>query len=202
MQSRLTGRRSRGGGAARLVLLWIAAGLALVVFGAGPAVAHGELESTIPDRNSVLKGPPDHIIINFTEPPAKPSVVVVRDGCNDSIIDEVAFEDRTAHVFLTDGEPGDWKVSYQVVSAADGHRTRGSYSLTVRGKADCSDEPDNGGGGANGGGGGGGGGDGTAAGPDGGGGTGSDEGSFPVVPIALGSAVVIGLAFVARRLSG
>ena len=182
------------------VLARLGLSLLLVALVAAPAFGHGELESTIPEENSTLKRPTDHIIINFTEPPAKPSVVAVRDGCNDDIIDEVEFEDRVAHVFLTKGEPGRWKVSYQVVSAADGHRTKGSYSLNVKGKADCS--PGSGDGGGDGAGDGGGDGDGTAAGPGGPGGTSEDESSFPIVPIALGSAVVIALALVARRLSG
>lgn len=184
---------------ARSVATKLGLSLAAVVLAAAPAYSHGDVGSTIPEAGSTLKGPPDHLIINFTEPPAKPSVVVVHDGCNDNIIDEVEFEDRVAHVYLTDGQPGTWKVSYQVVSAADGHRTKGSYALKVQGKADCSDKPENGGGGGNGNDAGD---EGTAAGPRGGGGTDADESPFPMVPVALGSAAVIVLALVARRLSG
>jgi len=168
--------------------------LLLVIAWSPVARAHGDLVSTIPKQDSKLKKPPDHLIINFTEPPAKGSVVTVRDGCRDDVVDELDFEERVGHVFLSEGRPGDWKVSYKVISAADGHKTAGSYSLTVAGKADCSEKPpkdeppkDNGSG------------EGPQATGDGGD---DDESSFPVVPVALGSLGVIALALVARRLSG
>lgn len=175
--------------------------LLLVALVPGIARAHGDLESTIPEAGSKVDKAPDHIIINFTEPPTRASVVEVRDGCKDDIIDEAYFEERVAHVFLTDGEPGKWKVSYRVVSAADGHKTEGSYALTVAGKSDCSNEaPDDGGNGKDAGNDNGGDGDaGTASGPRG---PAGNESSFPLVPVALGTVGVIALALVARRLSG
>lgn len=173
--------------------------LAFAALFQGTALAHGDLESTIPEADSKLKKPTDHIIINFTEPPAKASSVEVVDGCKDDIIEEVDFEERVAHVFLSEGQPGRWKVSYQVVSAADGHKTDGSYSLTVAGKADCSDK----GGGKDDANGGDDDSDGTGSGPSAGGDDPDEEGSsFPVVPVIIGTAVLLALALLARRLSG
>lgn len=162
-----------------------------------PATAHGDLQSTIPEKGSKLKRPPDHLIINFTETPAKQSVVSVKDGCKDDVVDVLEFEEKVAHIFLTEGQPGKWTVSYDVISAVDGHRTDGSYTLTVTGKSDCSGKggsgpADNGTGPGN-----------QAEGGDGSGdGGGEDESSFPVVPVALGSVGLIALALIARRLSG
>ena len=175
-----------------------AAAVLLMVMGNSLAQAHGDLKSTIPAADSKLKKAPEHLIINFTEPPTKDSVVRVRDGCNFNIIDEVDFENSVAHVFVSDGQPGKWKVSYDVISAADGHRTGGSYGFEVTGKAVCSPQKgllspkktDQG----------------QAPGPQAGGRGddrgGRDDGSFPVVPIALGGAAVIALALVARRVAG
>ena len=161
------------------------------------AFAHGDISSSIPKADESLKKAPDHLIINFTEPPAKSSVVQVKDGCGTQIADSVDFEDLVAHVFTEDGQPGKWKVSYKVLSTADGHKSSGSYGFTVEGKKDCTAN-DKSGGNGNGNGS-------TGAGgtnPQAGGNGGDDEGSFPVVPVAIGSVGVIGLALVARRLAG
>ncbi len=178
----------------RALLASTAAG-ALFCLWAAPAFAHGDLHGTVPEKGSTLARAPDHLIINFTEPPAEQSVVSVTDGCSDEVIDELEFDGKAAHVFLSKGQPGKWKVSYKVVSAVDGHRTNGSYALKVTGKRECSgtggapDGPDK---------------DGSGPGPQAGedGDPDEEESSFPVVPVALGSLGLVALALVARRLSG
>lgn len=176
--------------------VWATSALVLAL-PVSPAAAHGDLQGTFPEKGSKLNRPPVHLIINFTEPPSKQSVVSVEDGCSDEVVDEVEFQGNAGHVYLSGGEAGKWKVSYEVVSAVDGHKTDGSYSLTVTGKPDCS--PDKGGDG----------GDKEKTGPgpqvgadDDPGGSLGDESSFPVVPVALGSAGLVALALVARRLAG
>ena len=164
----------------------------LLVLGSGAASAHGDLGSTTPAAGSKLGKPPDHLIINFTEPPTKNSVVKVKDGCGNSITDSVSFSDKVAHVFTDEGQPGKWKVSYEVVSAADGHKSDGGYGFIVTGKKDCSaeEEPKNEEGG-------------SGPGPQAKDGNGrDDDGSFPAIPVAIGGAGVIALALVARRLAG
>ena len=185
---RVMPRRKLPGRLAAVVVL-----LALVA--PGPALAHGELLSTKPEKNSTVAKPPGHLIIEFTEAPTKQSLVKVRDGCGDEVVDQLAFEDRKAHVFLTKAQPGKWKVSYDVVSAVDGHPSKGSYALTVEGKADCSspkgdpkDDSGNGGTGP---------GPGAAGDPEG-----SDESSFPVVPVVIGTLALVAVALIVRRLSG
>src|SRR3712207_221667 len=77
--------------AALLLFLW-----------ASPVAAHGDLQNTIPEKGSSLKKPPNHLIINFTEAPAKQSVVSVTDGCKDEVVDELQFDDNVAHIFLSE----------------------------------------------------------------------------------------------------
>ena len=168
----------------------------LLLLGSGTALAHGELGKTIPEADSKLNKAPDHLIINFTEPPTKNSVVKVKDGCGDEITDSVSISDNVAHVFTDEGRPGKWKVSYEVVSAADGHKTDGGYGFTVTGKKDCSPEEPKNNDGENGNGG-------SGPGPQANdGGDGDDGSSFPVVPVVIGRVGVIALALVARRLAG
>jgi len=175
----------------RILAVVVALGLAQLM--SGTALAHGELESEFPEAESTLGKPPDHVILNFTEAPTNDAVFNVTDGCGTEMIAEAAVQQRAGHLFLTkDGQPGTWKVSYKVVSAEDGHLSKGSYALTVKGKKDCSpDEPS--GNGGNGGG--------NAAGGTGGAPTGDEDdgGSFPVVPVIIGTVALLGLAFIARR---
>lgn len=106
------------------------------------ASAHGDLESTEPAADSTIKKPVDHIILTFTEKPSDRARVSVVDGCGDSIGDDTFVAERSFHVLLVKkGEPGTWTVDYRVVSAEDGHKTSGTYTFTVQGKADCN-QPD------------------------------------------------------------
>lgn len=109
-----------------------------------PAGAHGDIESTFPERGASIKKPTDHVMINFTEAPTDNASVRVVDGCGTDLVDEVYVTDRTLHVLLDDGQPGRWEVTYRVISAEDGHKTNGTFPFRVRGSADCSSDGDNG----------------------------------------------------------
>jgi copper resistance protein C len=169
--------------------LFVAFLVAAGVLPAPPAAGHGEIESTFPKAGSTLERAPDHVLINFTEAPTPDGVVEVKDGCGVNVISQALFDDRVVHIFLRDAQPGKWSVSYRVVSAVDGHETSGGYGFTVAGNQDCSSEgggrsgskQDRGGGG-----------------PAAGGSSDDDGGSFPVVPVALGSFAIVGIALAAR----
>ncbi|MDQ3985824.1 MAG: copper resistance protein CopC [Actinomycetota bacterium] len=167
---------------------------------AGPsAYAHGDLDATFPKAGSKVGAPIDHLAITFTEAPTEDSAIKVLDGCKDNIVDRFEIEDRVAHVYTAGGQPGKWTVSYRTISSVDGHLVKGSYRLQVSGQPDCSaperDEET----------------DGPEAGDNGetepprAGGNGEpgpeEEGgsSFPLLPVALGSAAVIGAALLIRR---
>lgn len=165
---------------------------ALLILSTTPALAHGDLAATVPPKGSTLPKPVGHIAITFSQAPTKDAVVKVVDGCDRNVVKRVDLQDRVAHVYLSDPQPGKWQVSYNIISSVDGHPSRNGYNLTVKGKPDCSDpKPNDGKNGA---------GDGpNAAGPDP---EPEDDGSsFPVVPVALGTVAVLGLAFAVRRAS-
>ncbi|MFP5298982.1 MAG: copper resistance protein CopC [Actinomycetota bacterium] len=114
--------------------------LALVVILAGSVRAHGDMQNTFPKDGATLKKPADHVMIDFTEPPTENAAVRVIDGCGTDVSDEIYTTDKTLHVLLDEGQPGEWSVTYRVISAEDGHKTTGNFSFTVRGSADCSSE--------------------------------------------------------------
>ena len=129
--------------------------------------------------------------ITFSEAPTAQAIVKVRDGCGRSVDQGVDIADATATVRVAVGQPGRWHVSYNVISALDGHQTRGGYAFTVRGQRDCNpdeatpdpnptDPAD----------------DRAAPTDDGDGASGSGA---PVIPIALGAAGVLVLALILRR---
>jgi methionine-rich copper-binding protein CopC len=185
---------------------FLAAVALISLLGAAPALAHGDLNGTTPSAGATVKKAPDHIVVNFTETPAKATRVAVTDGCDFGIVTDTYTTERAYHVLLDPGHPGQWTVDYKVLSAEDGHTSDGSYNFSVRGKAkDCSVPfvPAGGGGGTD---------DPDEPPDDAPGETGEgDEGSaapltdplgdgssFPVVPVALGSVAVLALALAVR----
>ena len=126
--------------------------------------------------------------ISFTEPPTGDTRLRVRDGCGDNVVESIDLNGTELAAQLEEAQPGRWEVSTAVVSGIDGHPTRDTWGFRVRGRAQCSEpgdnetgapepEPD------------------VAVNTD-------DEGSgFPVVPFALGSVAVIGLAVLVRKLT-
>ena len=159
------------------------------------AHAHGDLGTTIPARNSTVNEPPTHLVVNFTEPPTKDAVVTIRDGCGRSLAVRVDVEDRVAHLYTKGGLPGEWRVTYDVISAVDGHRTSGGYSFKVAGKRDCTPDKKFGDLGK-----GPGEGPGPVAGDEGDDPPGEESG-IPVLPIVVGSVAVVALAIVVRRMA-
>jgi methionine-rich copper-binding protein CopC len=175
----------------RVALLVLVAGL--VIGGGSHALAHGEVEDETPPEGANLNKTPRHVYVTFTEAPTKDGRLEVFDGCGDMVISRLQFLDTTLHADIKkETHPGKWRVTYNVISAEDGHKTNGAYRFDVKGaKGDCSPDPDP---------------DETDD-PDDGTADGEfplvkDEGSgFPVVPVALGAVVLIGLAFAVRKMS-
>lgn len=161
----------------------------LLLAAAAPALAHGEIQASDPANDATVPRAPGSVAITFTEAPTAQAVLKVRDGCGRSVDQGVEIADATATVRLAVGQPGRWHVSYNVISALDGHQTRGGYAFTVRGPRDCTPHeatpaPDTTG-------------DGAAA-PTGDG-DGEPGSGAPVIPIALGAAAVLVLALILRR---
>jgi methionine-rich copper-binding protein CopC len=153
----------------------------------GVAQAHGELESGTPKEGAVLKKVPKHAYLNFSEAPSPDSVMKVFDGCNQNVVKKLERFDITLHAELRAGQPGTWKLVYDVISDEDGHETSGSYNFKVKGAKDCSadtEDPD----------------DTAAPGTQAAGDLTDDEGGggFPVVPVAIGAIVLIAGAALIR----
>lgn len=166
----------------------VAALLALVV-PAGPAAAHGDVQATDPEELSRVRRAPRSVAVTFTEAPTAQAVLKVRDGCRRDVTQGIDVTDATATARVAVGQPGRWRVSYRVISALDGHESKGSYTFTVAGRRDCTpdepqatetpdDDPE------------------AVATPAGDDVSGS---SAPVVPIAFGALAVLVLAFIVRR---
>lgn len=110
--------------------------------GTTPAFAHAELKSSTPQRGASLDRPPGDLVMDFTEPPTASASVVVTDGCKQDVAGEVETEGTELRATLDDGEPGRWKVEFDVVSGLDGHPTSGSFAFDVAGERDCRAAPD------------------------------------------------------------
>ncbi|HJR45461.1 MAG TPA: copper resistance CopC family protein [Actinomycetota bacterium] len=178
VSSRLIGRRLAG---------LIAAALAA---SAAPAWAHGDIQSASPEEGARVRRPPREVALVLAEPAASGSSLVVVDGCKEEVSGEPVADGERYSVAIEGGRPGRWSVRLRSISSVDGHLVRAGYSFTLAGKKDCSSEPtpepdetDD----AN-----------TSsrppiANPD------DDGTSFPVVPFALGTVALIGLAVALRR---
>jgi copper resistance protein C len=165
-------------------------GLIGVLVLGSPALGHGEKQTTNPKENATVGSPPGSVSVTLTEPPTRQSVLEVLDGCRRDVVGDVSVNGRTIRAAIGKAEPGRWRASFEAVSAIDGHPTRDEWTFTVRGKRDCSGS----GGEATGG-------DGS---PEGGSAVPPEQdggAEFPVVPVALGAAGLIGLALVVRMTS-
>lgn len=174
--------------------------LGIVASWAPLVAAHGILHHADPAPDSTVKKVPDEVMALLTEAPAPDGKFVVKDGCGRTVNDGFEVDGETVTAAVADAEPGSWKVRFDFISKVDGHRYAQTYSFEVAGKKDCragagdeaakhnthtaSNEDSE---------------DGAGAAGGAGGGPASDEGSFPVVPVALGSIALVGVAFLARR---
>ncbi|HWC13381.1 MAG TPA: copper resistance CopC family protein [Actinomycetota bacterium] len=103
----------------------------------GPAVAHGDLQSTDPERGTAVERPPKSVRITFTEAPTDDGRFEVLDGCGDDVFASLDRRRGDVELQVKEGESGRWTVTYRVISAVDGHATRGNFSFKVRGVKHC-----------------------------------------------------------------
>jgi len=164
-----------------------------VVLAAPPVAAHGDITTSSPQAGAAVRRPPPTVTVDLAEPPADGSTLVVTDPCGDEVSGESRIEGDSMSARISGGSAGRWRAQVRSISSVDGHLVRGSFSFRVRGQRDCS-------------------GDDEAAGNDGDGDDGddvelgepqpplqNDETSFPMVPFAVGTAVVVAAALALRR---
>ena len=143
---------------------------------AAPAWGHSALTGSSPKDGASLKGVPATVEVNYAEPPTTDTRFTVTDGCGRNVAHDVEALNQSITADVGSGQPGNWKVEWAVVSAVDGHLTKDSVGFSVEGEADC---------------------DRAVAEPADG--TESDSGgSLPVLPIAIATVAIIGIAGVIR----
>lgn len=158
----------------------------IMLLQAAPALAHAERIDSSPKEGARLRSAPPMMRIDFSEPPIGDANFVVTDGCDRDVVEEIDVQNMQLEATLSGGEPGRWQVETRVVSGVDGHATSDQWTFTVRGEAQCDEQPPP-----------------AAEQPPEGEGEGDQGGgSFPLLAFAAGTAVVIALALVFRGRSG
>jgi methionine-rich copper-binding protein CopC len=118
-------------------------GLAALAFAAlsAAAYAHGDVRSTSPKADAIVESPPKKVAVTLTEEPSQDSLVRAKDGCGKQVITTVSVAQATITGAVTNGaQPGRWAVSWRAISTVDGHPTEGKFAFTVNGVTDCSAE--------------------------------------------------------------
>ncbi len=171
----------------------LTAGAAVALSISATALGHADVEETTPSANSRVRKPPREVKLVLAEPPGPGSTLQVRDGCRANVVEDVVADEGESilSAALARGEAGQWRVRFESVSAVDGHLVRGAYKFTVAGKRRCGESKNRGDAGSNP--------QGPHAGDLGGDSDESESSSLPVVPLALGTAALVGIALVARR---
>jgi methionine-rich copper-binding protein CopC len=181
-------------GSAVRCLVVVTAGVAVALSICAPAFGHADLEETMPSANSRVAKPPREVKLVLAEPPGPGSTLQVKDGCRANVVEDVVTNEGESilSAALGRGEPGQWRVRFQSISAVDGHLVKGAFKFTVAGKHACGGSKKNSGAqGSNR--------QGPQAGDQRGDSDDSEGSSLPVVPLALGTAALVGVALIARR---
>lgn len=184
----MTGRTKVKGPVASLAAI-LALFVALVA--AAPAAAHGDIASSSPEAGARVKRAPRQVRLVLAEPPAAGSDLRVIDACGERVSGQPTRDGDNIAVSIDGGRPGRWQVRLRSISSVDGHTISEGFAFRVAGKRDCSaestenepsdDETDQ---------------IDTSSRPP----IENDEqgSSFPVVPFALGTIVVVGVAIALR----
>ncbi len=100
------------------------------------AFAHATPIQYVPSASSVLSQAPTEIRIHFSEriePRVSSIIVLAPDGSRVDLKNSAvnAEDPRVCHVSVKDAGAGTYTVSWQVISADDGHFTKGAYVFSV-----------------------------------------------------------------------
>lgn len=148
----------------------------IVVASSAPAFGHAALTKATPKDGARLDRVPGTVQIDYAEPPTTDSKFTVMDGCGRDVARNVEILNQSITADVDSGQPGNWQVEWAVVSAVDGHLTKEGVAFTVEGEADCD----------------------RAAAED----IPTDDeesgSSFPVVPVVIGTLLIVGVAIAVR----
>lgn len=114
----------------------IGLGFLLALMTASPVLAHANLVRSDPPASTVLATAPEAITLWFTEPlePDFSSIILLdADGSRVEMPPSVVAADDPKQMSLVLGALPDglYTVSWRVISAADGHSTRGSFAFAI-----------------------------------------------------------------------
>lgn len=151
----------------------------MIVVDAAPALAHAERVASVPKEGARLASPPASMRIDFSEPPIGEAMFEVIDGCERNVVQDLEVQNLEITAKLASGQPGTWKVRTRVVSGVDGHATSDRWTFSVKGKADCAEEP-------------------PPVADDRPEDRPNDGGDFPILPFAAGTVLIIAVALVFR----
>ena len=120
----------------------IATGLIAMLIGVGaaPALAHAAYKDSNPADGATVSSPPAEVWAEFTEPPesSEASRLEVYDPCGARVdsggTQASGYRMTTA---MSADKQGEYTVLFQVVSALDGHPTKGQFTFTSTGGAPC-----------------------------------------------------------------
>jgi methionine-rich copper-binding protein CopC len=114
-------------------LLALVAAAALLVLGAGPALAHDEVVATTPAADASLPSPPSTVELQVGSPPQVLGTEVRVTGPDGAVVSvgDPEVLGTTVRQPLADGLPaGAYTVDYRVTSG-DGHPVTGSFGFTT-----------------------------------------------------------------------
>lgn len=111
-----------------------AAGVALALW-PGSAHAHAALAASNPGAGSTVRALPDEVWLELNEEVKEPAFVAVLNGNDERVNSETVSVEgrRVVSKIPNDTEPGDYTMSYRIVSA-DAHAVTGTINFTVSGK--------------------------------------------------------------------
>ncbi|MES2644559.1 MAG: copper resistance CopC family protein [Myxococcota bacterium] len=97
-----------------------------------PAAAHARLVESVPAEGAVLATPPATLVFRFDGAVEPALTRVVLHGPTDVVLPPLRGDDpRRVVVTAPTGRPGDWWVTWRVVSR-DGHPVTGELRFVVR----------------------------------------------------------------------
>lgn len=117
----------------RRVLAVLAAAVAVVALGAGPAAAHDEIVGTTPANGATVDVAPDRVVLTFAEPAIALGTQVVVTGPDGAVVSQgdVTLDGSTVVQALAASRPaGTYHVDWRVTSA-DGHPVTGTFTFTA-----------------------------------------------------------------------
>jgi copper transport protein len=124
--------------ASTLRLIGLAGVVAALLNGLAPAaaMAHADLVASSPPASASLLEPPDELRLTFSEPiDPELAYVDLLDASQQRVAGlgapTATDADRAVVVRLPDLAPGTYTVTYQVVSAVDGHATTGIFAFVI-----------------------------------------------------------------------